>query len=174
MNEQKFYDHKAWLQERQTKDWEPVGGDSPLVVAGHTMLPSAQPIQLEVAQGGRHTDSSVTAAQGTVLRSIPLLVITFIVTAAITGLAWASGLLHFPSFGVYTLTVLSLFGVAAMLLYVAVVRLDLDHSLFGIERRKIGAAENIAISELEARERIAMAALEQHKELVLKKWESSK
>ena len=150
--------------------WEPVA-DSPLVhVTTHALTSSASAADaLILSDKGHQSDDAQSVARGTLIRSAPIIAITLPVSIGVNGTAWALGIMAFPGFAAYAVTVLAMWGVVSLGLYIYMARTDQHFSYYGTEHHKIDAHERIAHHEITVRERLALQALEAHERMELRR-----
>ena len=169
-NNERFYDHGAWLAERRQDAprgvWESVEGHSPIIHVQQALQPTEQTTGAIVAsQQGRQVDDAQTVAKGTLIRSLPVIALSFPLSIGVCALAWLSGIVQ-AGFRAYVVSVLVLWGAISLYCYSHIARQDHTHSFYGAELRKIDAHERIAHHEIDARERLAIRALETHERLI--------
>lgn len=162
----RVYDHNAWLatQERPQTQWEAVDNNGQLIhIQSAAMQPTDHASALAPTGGGSQMDDATTIAKGTLMRSLPIMAMFFLLAVAITFLGWGLGVVG--TFAQGTGTLLLIWGGGSLWAYRQVAQMDHDHSHYGVERRKVEAAENIALTELESRERMAIKAIDSHVQL---------
>lgn len=168
-NNHRYYDHVQYLATQpQPVRWEPVPDESPII----HVQPALKPMQytsgaFDGAPGGSQVDSAESIARGTLIRAFPIIILFLPLSIAIAGLGVLWGFIG--SIGGFSIAVLFLWGLCSLWTYFHIARTDHVYSHYGVEVRKVDAAENVALTEIESRERLAMAALDTHKEVTLKR-----
>ena len=168
-NNRRYYDHVQYLATQpHSARWEPVPDESPIIHVQSAL----NPVQytsgaFNGATGGSQVDSSESIARGTLIRAFPVIVLFLPLSIAIAGLGALWGFIG--NIGSFSIAVFFLWGLCSLWTYFHIARTDHVFSHYGVEVRKVDAAENVALTEIESRERLAMAALDAHKEVTLKR-----
>lgn len=168
-NNRRYYDHVQYLATQpQSARWEPVPDESPLIHVQSALKPAQYASgAFDGSTGGSQADSSESIAHGTLIRAFPVIILFLPLSIAIAGLGVLWGFIG--SISSFSIAVLFLWGMCSLWTYFHIARTDHVYSHYGVEIRKVDAAENVAISEIESRERLAMAALDAHKEVTLRR-----